>query len=104
MQKVKESSWFWAPVRAEDAPGYHDVVARPMDLATISDRLKRGGPEQGGYSAATDFLADMQLVWENCRAVSEPKGPRTGACWCAVAAGRPAGLATAAVRVGEGGG
>lgn len=40
LQKVKESSWFWAPVKAEDAPGYFDVVRRPMDLATISDKVR----------------------------------------------------------------
>lgn len=74
MQKVKESSWFWAPVRPEDAPGYHDVIARPMDLASISDRLKRGGREAGGYASAPEFLADMQLVWDNCRAVRAGAG------------------------------
>ena len=42
LQKVKESSWFWAPVKADEAPGYFDVVRRPMDLATISDKVSPG--------------------------------------------------------------
>lgn len=44
LQKVKESSWFWSPVRADEAPGYFEVVRRPMDLATISDKV--GGPSR----------------------------------------------------------
>ena len=66
LQKVKESSWFWSPVRAEDAPGYHDLIRRPMDLATISDRLAGKGPP---FSSPRDFLAHVQLVWDNCREV-----------------------------------
>jgi hypothetical protein len=75
LQKVKESSWFWSPVREEDAPGYAAVVARPMDLATISDRLAgRGQP----YASVQQFLADVQLVWDNCREVSGGAGTAVG--------------------------
>jgi hypothetical protein len=66
LQKVKESHWFWAPVHPEDAPGYSEVVRRPMDLATISDRLNgKGAP----FPSMADFLAHVQLVWDNCREV-----------------------------------
>lgn len=59
LQKVKESSWFWAPVKAEEAPGYFDVVRRPMDLATISDKVRaRGG--SGGGAAAAGVVADRE--------------------------------------------
>ena len=66
LQKLKESSWFWAPVRPEDAPDYTELVQRPMDLATASDRLKLPGGSHGAYASAAEFLADVRLVWDNC--------------------------------------
>ena len=71
---MKESSWFWAPVRPEDAPGYSEVVTRAMDLATASDRLKLPAGTPGAYASAAEFLADVQLVWDNCLQVR-------GAAW-----------------------
>ncbi len=59
LQKVKESSWFWAPVKAEEAPGYFDVVRRPMDLATISDKV-RAMPWRAG-------VGQQPLVWQQAR-------------------------------------
>ncbi len=38
----RECGWpFAKPVKVADAPGYLEVIQRPMDLGTIADRLKR---------------------------------------------------------------
>mmetsp|Transcript_1562 Transcript_1562/g.3296 ORF Transcript_1562/g.3296 Transcript_1562/m.3296 type:complete len:606 (-) Transcript_1562:944-2761(-) len=62
---------FKEPVDLDDHAWYSDMVKIPMDLGTISKRLK----EPGGYNALrhyslfqiiTAVLRDIQRVWENC--------------------------------------
>ncbi|KAG8752419.1 hypothetical protein FRC14_007048 [Serendipita sp. 396] len=50
------------------APDYFDVIKRPMDLGTISKRLKhRKGSKQGQiYSTLQEFVDDVNLVFDNC--------------------------------------
>jgi hypothetical protein len=41
--KADKNSWpFLEPVNLDDVPEYYDHVAFPMDLGTISDRIKDG--------------------------------------------------------------
>lgn len=40
--RSKVGALFAQPVTEEQAPGYHSVVARPMDLGTIAHRLEAG--------------------------------------------------------------
>ncbi|CAM9629715.1 unnamed protein product [Ascophyllum nodosum] len=45
--------------------GLHDypvVIKNPMDLGTVKLRL-----QQGAYSGADVFAADVRLIWDNCR-------------------------------------
>ncbi|KAK9838020.1 hypothetical protein WJX74_009849 [Apatococcus lobatus] len=53
---------FTSPVSEEQAPGYHEVVKRPMDLGTLRDRVAAGH-----YSNALAVLSDIRLIWKNCR-------------------------------------
>ena len=46
----------------KDYPDYYEVIATPIDMNTISDRIK-----QGYYAGEEDFLADMRLMFKNCR-------------------------------------
>ena len=55
---------FNAPVDpfALNIPNYFDIVTRPMDFRTISEKLEK----DSGYDAIDNFLADVQLVFDNC--------------------------------------
>ena len=45
---------------AEDVPDYRDVIAQPMDYATVSTKLKEGAYAQGGPLA---FAADVRRIY-----------------------------------------
>ncbi|XP_064456703.1 mucin-22-like isoform X2 [Ornithodoros turicata] len=55
------AQWFLLPVDCDDAPGYYDVISRPMDFSTIRKKL-----ESGQYRDLTEFHEDMMLVKSNC--------------------------------------
>lgn len=57
-----QSAWFSKPVSLDEAPGYFDVVTRPMDLGTVLKKVK-----DGEYASPTEALADVELIWSNCR-------------------------------------
>ncbi len=48
---------FTSPVSKKDAPGYHAVIKRPMDLGTLRDRVAKGM-----YSEPLAVLSDIKLV------------------------------------------
>ncbi|KAJ8298613.1 hypothetical protein KUTeg_022673 [Tegillarca granosa] len=69
MIKVIESvrdhkdAWpFYDPVDEEVAPGYHDVIKRPMDLSTIDKKL-----HNRDYRTVKGFISDFNLMFNNCR-------------------------------------
>lgn len=41
---------------------YPIIVKRPMDLSTVKKKVR-----QGKYSALRECVADVQLIWDNCR-------------------------------------
>lgn len=49
-----------APVTDEMAPGYADIVYRPMDLAGI-----RRSIESGAIRTTVELLRDMMLMFQN---------------------------------------
>ena len=56
-----------------------------MDLATIRDRLAPGASQGWGtitYKSIGEVLADVRLVWRNCRAYNGPNEPITCAPLC----------------------
>lgn len=66
--KFEHSASFMYPVDLDDAPGYLDVVRRPMDLSTIERRF-----QNGKYHGNPNLLiSDIQLIWENCRLYNNP--------------------------------
>lgn len=60
---------FLEPVDLEGDFGvrYCSIVKQPMDLGTIEKRLCNSSESQGFYRSVTQVLADLELVWENCR-------------------------------------
>lgn len=53
---------FLEPVNAEVVTDYYEVIKYPMDLRTMSERLKRGY-----YVNRRLFMADMARIFSNCR-------------------------------------
>lgn len=51
---------FREPVRADDAPGYFDVIKRPMDLRTVRNRVM-----SGALTTPSEFQRDMNQIVRN---------------------------------------
>jgi len=57
-----EIAWFASPVSVEEVPDYLDVIANPMDLGTVAEKLK-----SDAYTTPEDMLADVSLIWDNAQ-------------------------------------
>ncbi|XP_062867719.1 histone acetyltransferase KAT2B isoform X2 [Trichomycterus rosablanca] len=71
LQQVKshQNAWpFMEPVKKNEAPGYYQVIRFPMDLKTMSERLK-----SRYYTTKKLFMADMQRIFTNCREYNPPE-------------------------------
>ncbi|KAF3707474.1 Histone acetyltransferase KAT2B [Channa argus] len=71
LQHVKShpNAWpFMEPVKKTEAPGYYQVIRFPMDLKTMSERLK-----SRYYTTRKLFMADMQRIFTNCREYNPPE-------------------------------
>ncbi|MBN3316342.1 KAT2B acetyltransferase, partial [Atractosteus spatula] len=71
LQHVKghQNAWpFMEPVKKTEAPGYYQVIRFPMDLKTMSERLKNRY-----YTTKKLFMADMQRIFTNCRKYNLPE-------------------------------
>ncbi|POS77797.1 bromodomain protein-2 [Diaporthe helianthi] len=55
------STPFLQKVSKRDAPDYYSVIKQPMDLGTMTKKLK-----QLQYKSKADFVADLSLIWDNC--------------------------------------
>ncbi|GIL73313.1 hypothetical protein Vretifemale_3511 [Volvox reticuliferus] len=62
LMRNRVAALFLKPVDPAEAPGYLDVVTRPMDLSTVTSRLR-----QRAYADLNELLADVDQIWENCR-------------------------------------
>ncbi|XP_017779659.1 PREDICTED: bromodomain-containing protein 8-like [Nicrophorus vespilloides] len=56
----KYSSLFSKPITNEQAPGYHNVVKRPMDFQTLRKNI-----ESGTIRSTTEFQRDVLLMFNN---------------------------------------
>lgn len=58
------ASWpFLQPVNKDEVPDYYEFIKEPMDLSTIEIKL-----ENNRYKKIEDFIYDLRLVFNNCRA------------------------------------
>ncbi len=70
IEKPKYSKFTWPflePVSESEVPGYYDVIKKPMDLSTIRKKL-----ENRSYSSVSEFVADLELIVENCYKFNSP--------------------------------
>lgn len=69
MVKSHSAAWpFLKPVSTADAPDYYEYIKYPMDLKTMSERLK------GRYYVNKRlFIIDMKRIFKNCRSYNNPE-------------------------------
>ncbi|XP_064648356.1 histone acetyltransferase KAT2A-like isoform X2 [Lineus longissimus] len=70
LQQIKSntSAWpFQKPVDKSEAPDYYEHIKYPMDLKTVTDRLKNRY-----YVHKKLFIADMLRIFNNCRSYNDP--------------------------------
>ncbi|RKP25592.1 Bromodomain-containing protein, partial [Syncephalis pseudoplumigaleata] len=52
---------FLTKVSRRDAPDYYQVITRPMDLGTITKKLK-----EFKYQSKQEFVDDLMQIYHNC--------------------------------------
>ncbi|SPO04470.1 related to transcription regulator SPT7 [Cephalotrichum gorgonifer] len=55
------STPFLTRVNKRDAPDYYNFIKQPMDLGSMTKKLK-----SLTYKSKADFVADLNLIWDNC--------------------------------------
>uniref|UniRef100_A0A8C8K0F5 Histone acetyltransferase n=1 Tax=Oncorhynchus tshawytscha TaxID=74940 RepID=A0A8C8K0F5_ONCTS len=74
--KTHPDAWpFMEPVKKTEAPDYYEIIRFPIDLKTMTERLKNRY-----YVTKKLFIADLQRVITNCR---EYNPPDSEYCKCA---------------------
>ncbi|KAG1752749.1 uncharacterized protein EDB91DRAFT_1294007 [Suillus paluster] len=58
---------FHNPIKPSEAPDYHDIIKRPMDLKTIKARIK-----DGVIRTSRDFQRDVYLMFANAMMYNRP--------------------------------
>ena len=58
---TEHSTPFLNPVKKKDAPDYYAIIKNPMDLGTMTKKLK-----QLAYKSKKDFVDDLTQIWKNC--------------------------------------
>jgi transcriptional activator SPT7 len=53
---------FLVKVRRQQAPDYHNIIRRPMDLGTVQRNLKTGTY----FRSKAHFMEEVDLIWDNC--------------------------------------
>ncbi len=63
-----KQAWpFLNPVNEDEVPDYYTVITSPMDLSTTQERLRADH-----YAAPKDLIADMKLIFGNCKKYNDP--------------------------------
>jgi bromodomain-containing protein 8 len=59
---------FHNPIKDSEAPDYHEIVKRPMDLKTMKTRIK-----DGAISNSDDYQREIYLMFANAMMYNRPK-------------------------------
>lgn len=59
--QTEHSTPFLNPVKKKDAPDYYVIIKHPMDLGSMTKKLK-----QLAYKSKKDFTSDLNQIWKNC--------------------------------------
>ena len=75
-----ENSWpFRQPVDVDKVRDYYEVITKPMDLETITRKVKNGlrapgtepNPELEQYSGMEEFKGDIKQIFDNARTYNQ---------------------------------
>ena len=58
---------FHQPIKPNEAPDYHDIVKRPMDLKTVKNKVK-----DGRISTSSEYQRDILLMFANSLMYNRP--------------------------------
>ncbi|KAK4192194.1 hypothetical protein QBC35DRAFT_374138 [Podospora australis] len=65
LSELKAHTEFSTPflnrVNKRDAPDYYNIIKHPMDLGSMTKKLKALT-----YKSKTEFVSDLNLIWDNC--------------------------------------
>lgn len=65
-EKYKSKNYlFLQPFDLSQVPGYLDIIAKPLDLQTVSNQLNSGYYDSAPAGAATAFWNDVNAIFEN---------------------------------------
>ena len=72
LKKADREGYFLVPVpwQALNLVDYPTIIQYPMDLGTIDKKLVGGS-----YVSVDDFVADVRLVFNNCRLYNQAGDP-----------------------------
>ncbi|KAI6119307.1 Bromodomain-containing protein [Pisolithus croceorrhizus] len=59
---------FHNPIKSSEAPDYHEIIKRPMDLKTIKGRVK-----DGIVTNSLEFQRDVYLMFANAMMYNRPE-------------------------------
>eukprot|EP01122_Echinamoeba_exundans_P012982 TRINITY_DN5589_c0_g1_i1.p1 TRINITY_DN5589_c0_g1~~TRINITY_DN5589_c0_g1_i1.p1 ORF type:complete len:922 (-),score=192.45 TRINITY_DN5589_c0_g1_i1:215-2980(-) len=65
--QLDRQAFFYAPVTEDQAPGYFDIVKRPMDFTTMRRKI-----EDNKYPFLSLFQYDFEQIIRNCLDYNEP--------------------------------
>ena len=71
LHKLDKNKVFLNPVTEDIAPGYFQMIDRPMDISTIRSNLK----EKKYYTSWSMFEEDLRLIYTNCQTYNGPNSP-----------------------------
>jgi hypothetical protein len=75
MMKHKDGWPFDRPITRTDAPDYHKIIERPMDLGTVRTALLHMK-----FSCNQEVLQDIRQVFENCWAYNRSDAEEYQCC------------------------
>lgn len=58
---TEHSQPFLTRVNKRDAPDYYNIIKQPMDLGTMTKKLR-----SLSYKSKRDFVDDLSIIWANC--------------------------------------
>ncbi|KAL2151342.1 hypothetical protein VTH82DRAFT_6440 [Thermothelomyces myriococcoides] len=67
--RTEYSTPFLTRVNKRDAPDYYNFIKQPMDLGTMTKKLK--GLQ---YKSKAEFVYDLNLIWDNCLKYNQDMG------------------------------
>ncbi|KAF9569579.1 ATPase AAA domain-containing protein 2B [Mortierella alpina] len=68
--KERKFKPFFRPVEPEEFPDYYEIVKKPMDLTTVSDKIN-----DFMYLDVKEFLSDIDLIADNTRLYNDIHDP-----------------------------